>query len=41
MTIANNIKTLVESVIDKEYLKFVEERFCSVDKSLIGTLMVK
>ena len=42
MTIANNIKsTLPESVIAKEYLKLVEERFYSANKSLLGTLMAK
>ena len=42
MTIANNIKsTLPESVIVREYLNLVEECFCSVDKSLIGTLMAE
>ena len=42
MTIANNIKsTLPESVIAKEYLKFVEECFRSADKSLAGTLMAE
>ena len=42
MTIANNIKsTLPKSVIAKEYLKLVEERFRSADKSLVGTLMAE
>ena len=42
MTIANNIKsTLPESVIAKKYLKLVEERFCSADKSLVGTIMAE
>ena len=42
MTIANNIKsTLPESVIVREYLNLVKECFCSVDKSLIGTLMAE
>ncbi|KAG8383007.1 hypothetical protein BUALT_Bualt05G0139100 [Buddleja alternifolia] len=42
MTIANNIKTtLPESVTAKEYLKLVEERFRSADKSLAGTLMAE
>ena len=42
MAIANNIKsTLLESVIAKEYLKLVEERFRSADKSLTRTLMAK
>ncbi|XP_060170873.1 uncharacterized protein LOC132601830 [Lycium barbarum] len=42
MTIANNIKSTIpqtESV--REYLKFVEERFRSADKSLAGTLMAE
>ncbi|XP_074562538.1 uncharacterized protein LOC141819065, partial [Curcuma longa] len=39
MTIANNIKTTIPQTENaKEYLKFVEERFCSADKSLAGTL---
>ena len=42
MTIANNIKsTLLESVTALEYLKLVEERFRSIDKSLAGTLMAE
>ena len=42
MTIANNIKsTLPKSVIAKEYLKLVEERFRSADKSLAGILMAE
>ena len=42
MTIANNIKsTLPESVTALEYLKLVEERFRSADKSLAGTLMAE
>ncbi|KAG8369878.1 hypothetical protein BUALT_Bualt14G0059300 [Buddleja alternifolia] len=42
MNIANNIKTtLLESVTAKEYLKLVEERFRSTDKSLDGTLMAE
>ena len=42
MTIANNIKsTLPESVTTLEYLKLVEERFRSADKSLAGTLMAE
>ena len=42
MTIANNIKfTLPKSVITLKYLKFVEERFRSADKSLAGTLMAE
>ena len=42
MTIANNIKfTLLESVTALEYLKLVEERFHSTDKSLAGTLMAE
>ncbi|XP_069143300.1 uncharacterized protein [Solanum lycopersicum] len=42
MTIANNFKSTVpqtESVT--EYLKFVEKRFHSADKSLAGTLMAE
>lgn len=41
-TVANNIKSIIsqtESV--RKYLKFVEERFRYVDKSLAGTLMVE
>ena len=42
ITIANNIKsTLSESVTGLEYLKLVEERFHSTDKSLAGTLMAE
>ena len=42
ITIANNIKTtLPESVTALEYLKLVEERFRSADKSLAGTLMAE
>ena len=42
MAITNNIKsTILESVIAKEYLKLVEERFRSTNKSLTGTLMAK
>ena len=42
MTISNNIKsTLPKSIIAKEYFKLVEERFCSIDKSLAGTLMAE
>uniref|UniRef100_A0A1U7Y848 Uncharacterized protein LOC104245390 n=1 Tax=Nicotiana sylvestris TaxID=4096 RepID=A0A1U7Y848_NICSY len=40
MTIANNIKSTFSQIENaREYLKFVEESFCSVDKSLAGTLM--
>ena len=42
MTVANNIESIIpqtESV--REYLKFVEERFRSTDKSLAGTLMAE
>ena len=40
MTIANNIKTTIpQTESAKEYLRFVEERFRSADKSLAGTLM--
>ena len=41
-TVANNIKSIIpqtESV--RKYLKFVEERFRSTNKSLAGTLMVE
>ena len=42
MTIANNIKsTLPDNVDAKAYLKLVEERFHSTDKSLAGTLMAE
>ncbi|XP_020228624.1 uncharacterized protein LOC109809660 [Cajanus cajan] len=42
MTIANNIKTTIpQTKSAREYLESVEERFCSVDKSLAGTLMVQ
>ncbi|KAL9438225.1 hypothetical protein AB3S75_023987 [Citrus x aurantiifolia] len=40
MTIAGNIKTtLPKTNSAKEYMKFVEERFQSTEKSLAGTLM--
>ena len=40
MTIANNIKTsLPIATSAKEYLKVIEDRFKSADKSLAGTLM--
>ena len=42
MTIANNIKsTLPNTENAKEFLKSVEERFKTADKSLAGTLMAK
>ena len=42
MTIANNIKiTIPQTESAKEYLKFVEKCFRSVDKSLASTLMAK
>ena len=42
MTIANNIKTTIpQTESAKEYLKFVEERFRFVDKSLAGTSMAE
>nr|XP_016514639.1 PREDICTED: uncharacterized protein LOC107831391 [Nicotiana tabacum] len=42
MNIANNIKsTIPQTESAREYLKFVEERFHSTDKSLAGTLMAK
>ncbi|XP_015163497.1 uncharacterized protein [Solanum tuberosum] len=42
MIVANNIKsTIPQKESDTEYLKFVEERFRSADKSLAGTLMAE
>ena len=42
MTIANNIKTtLPENITALEYLKLVEECFCSANKSLARTLMAE
>ena len=42
MIITNNIKTtILESITALEYLKLVEERFSSTDKSLAGTLMAE
>lgn len=42
MTVANNIKsTIPQTESAKEYMKFVEERFRSADKSLAGTLMAE
>ncbi|XP_019228950.1 PREDICTED: uncharacterized protein LOC109210035 [Nicotiana attenuata] len=42
MSIANNIKsTILQTESAREYLKFVEERFRSTDKSLAGTLMAE
>lgn len=42
MTVANNIKTSIpQTESAREYLKFVEERFRSADKSLAGTLMAQ
>ncbi|XP_060182128.1 uncharacterized protein LOC132611768 [Lycium barbarum] len=42
MIIANNIKsTIPQTESTREYLKFVEERFRSADKSLAGTLMAE
>jgi len=42
MTVANNIKsTIPQTESAREYLKFVEERFRSADKSLAGTLMAE
>jgi len=42
MTVANNIKsTIPQTKSAREYLKFVEEHFCSADKSLTGTLMAE
>ena len=40
ITIANNIKTTIpQTESAKKYLRFVDEHFCSADKSLTGTLM--
>ena len=40
MTVANNIKTaLPKTEVAKEFMKFVEERSQTADKSLAGTLM--
>ncbi|XP_028081257.1 uncharacterized protein LOC114282718 [Camellia sinensis] len=42
MTIANNIKTSLPQIVNAlEYLKTVEDRFGSADKSLAGTIMVE
>ena len=42
MTIINNIKsTIPQTESAKKILAFVEEFFCSTDKSLAGTLMIK
>ena len=42
MTITNNIKTTIpQTIIAKEYLRFVEEHFHSIDKSFAGTLMTQ
>ncbi|KAB2032302.1 hypothetical protein ES319_D05G364200v1 [Gossypium barbadense] len=42
MIIANNIKTTIpQTESAKEYLMFVEECFCSMDKPLVGTLMAQ
>ena len=42
MTVANNIKiTIPQTKSVWEYLKFVEERLCSANKSLTGTLMTE
>ncbi|XP_062020710.1 uncharacterized protein LOC133737104 [Rosa rugosa] len=42
MTIANNIMTtLPKAEIAKEFLKNIEDRFKSADKSLAGTLMAE
>lgn len=42
MTMANNIKsTLPTSENAKEFLKSVEDKFKTVDKSLVGTLMAR
>ncbi|KAH0653269.1 hypothetical protein KY289_030947 [Solanum tuberosum] len=42
MTIANNIKsTIPQTENAEEYMKFVEERFRSADKSLAGALMAE
>ncbi|XP_016484865.1 uncharacterized protein LOC107805348 [Nicotiana tabacum] len=42
MNIANNIKSIIpQTESAREYLKFVEKRFRSADKSLVGTLMAE
>nr|GEW81012.1 hypothetical protein [Tanacetum cinerariifolium] len=44
MTIANNIKYTLPSIENqnaKDFLKLVEEKFCSADKALAETLMAK
>nr|XP_016432340.1 PREDICTED: uncharacterized protein LOC107758998 [Nicotiana tabacum] len=42
MIISNNINsTIPQTESAREYLKFVEECFCSTDKSLTGTLMAE
>ncbi|XP_070003180.1 uncharacterized protein [Nicotiana sylvestris] len=42
MNIANNIKsTIPQTESAREYLKFVEERFRSADKSLAGSLIAE
>jgi len=40
MSIASNIKSaLLKTKSVKQFMKFVEERYQTIDKSLVGTLM--
>jgi len=40
MSLANNIKSALPEIENaKEFMKFVEERFQIIDKSIAGTLM--
>ncbi|GJV58830.1 retrovirus-related pol polyprotein from transposon TNT 1-94 [Tanacetum coccineum] len=44
MTIANNIKSTISGIENhntKDFLKLMEEKFCSADKALAGTLMAE
>ena len=42
MTVANNIKSIVPQIESvREYLKFVDDRCRSADKSLVGTLIAE
>lgn len=42
MTIVNNKKTTIPQTENaKEYIRFVEERFCSAEKSLVCTLVAE
>ena len=42
MTVANNIKTTIpQTESAKDYLRFVEERFCTADKLLAGSLIAE